>query len=94
MVESNSSKFKNGRDDKTNVDYWGTIRELVTGQIEVAILKNKFDELIKQGRFEDSKVVLKQLREEGKLDHEKGRLTRKRKINSITTEVYVIKLSQ
>ena len=94
VVESNSSKFKNGRDDKTNVDYWGTIRELVTGQIEVAILKNKFDELIKQGRFEDSKVVLKQLREEGKLDHEKGRLTRKRKINSITTEVYVIKLSQ
>ena len=37
---------------------------------------------------------IKQLKEEGKLDHENGRLTRKRKINAITTEVYVIRLSQ
>ncbi|MFR2797458.1 DUF927 domain-containing protein [Romboutsia timonensis] len=94
VIESNSSKFKNGRDDKTNVDYWGTMRELSNGQIEVAILKNKFDEIMKQGRFEDPKVVIKQLKEEGKLDHENGRLTRKRKINAITTEVYVIRLSQ
>ena len=94
VVESNSSKFKNGKDDKANVDYWGTMRELSTGQIEVAILKNKFDEIMKQGRFEDPKVVIKQLKEEGKLDHENGRLTRKRKINAITTEVYVIRLSQ
>ena len=48
--------------------------------------------LPKEGKFEDTNVVLNQLKEEGKLDYEKGRLTRKRKINAIKTQVYVIKL--
>ena len=47
---------------------------------------------MKEGKFEDTNVVLNQLKEEGKLDYEKGRLTRKRKINAIKTQVYVIKL--
>ena len=75
-----------------NVDYWGTRRELANGELEIAILRNRFEEVMKQGRFEDPKVVLEQFRKEGKLDYEKGRLTRKRKINAIETQVYVIKL--
>ena len=47
---------------------------------------------MKEGKFEDKNVVLNQLKEEGKLDYEEGRLSRKRKINAIATPVYVIKL--
>ena len=91
-VETNASKFKCGTESNSNVDYCGTRRELPNGELEIAILKNKFEEIMKQGKFEDTKVVLDQLKKEGKLDYEEGRLTRKRKINAITTPVYVIKL--
>lgn len=94
VIEANASKFKNGKDDKNNIDYWGTIKELPSGELELAILRNRFNELIKEGKFEDPKLVIKQLKQEGKLDHEEGRLTRKRKINAVVTEVYVIKLKQ
>ena len=92
-VETNASKFKCGTESNSNVDYWGSRRELQNGELEIAILKNKFEEIMKQGKFEDTKVVLDQLKKEGKLDYEEGRLTRKRKINAITTPVYVIKLN-
>lgn len=94
QVEANASKFRSGNENNQNVDYWGTRKELSNGEIEIAILRDKFNEIMKRGKFEDPKVVLKQLKEEGKLDYENGRLTRKRKINAITTEVYVIRLKQ
>ena len=85
-IESNASKFKSGKETNTNVDYWGTRK--------VAILTNKFEEIMRKGKFEDTKVVLEQLKKEGKLEYEAGRLTRKRKVNAIQTPVYVIRLSQ
>lgn len=93
-IESNASKFKSGKETNTNVDYWGTRKELPNGELEVAILTNKFEEIMRKGKFEDTKVVLEQLKKEGKLEYEAGRLTRKRKVNSIQTPVYVIRLSQ
>lgn len=91
-IEANASKFKCGKESNTNVDYWGARRELPNGEVEISILKHKFEEIMKQGKFEDTRVVLDQLKKEGKLDYEGGRLTRKRKINAIITPVYVIKL--
>ena len=93
-IESNASKFKSGKETNTNVDYWGTRKELPYGELEVAILTNKFEEIMRKGKFEDTKVVLEQLKKEGKLEYEAGRLTRKRKVNAIQTPVYVIRLSQ
>ena len=93
-IESNASKFKSGKETNTNVDYWGTRKELPNGELEVAILTNKFEEIMRKGKFEDTKVVLEQLKKEGKLEYEEGRLTRKRKVNAIQTPVYVIRLSQ
>ncbi len=93
-IESNASKFKSGKETNTNVDYWGTRKELPNGELEVAILTNKFEEIMRKGKFEDTKVVLEQLKKEGKLEYEAGRLTRKRKINAIQTPVYVIRLNQ
>ena len=93
QVETNASKFRTKTTPgNTNTDYWGTIENLQDGSIEVAILRNKFEDIMKQGNFEDVKVVIKRLKEEHKLDHEAGRDTRKRKINAIQTPVYVIKL--
>lgn len=91
-VEANASKFKCGKDSNPNVDYWGMRKELPNGELELTILSDRFEEIMKQGKFEDKNVVLDQLKKEGKLDYEKGRLTRKRKVNAITTQVYVIKL--
>ena len=93
-IESNASKFKSGKETNTNVDYWGTRKELPNGELEVAILTKKFEEIMRKGKFEDTKVVLEQLKKEGKLEYEAGRLTRKRKVNAIQTPVYVIRLSQ
>ena len=93
-IESNASKFKSGKETNTNVDYWGTRKELPNGELEVAILTNKFEEIMRKGKFEDTKVVLEQIKKEGKLEYEAGRLTRKRKVNAIQTPVYVIRLSQ
>ena len=93
-IESNASKFKSGKETNTNVDYWGTRKEIPNGELEVAILTNKFEEIMRKGKFEDTKVVLEQLKKEGKLEYEAGRLTRKRKVNAIQTPVYVIRLSQ
>lgn len=93
-IESNASKFKSGKETNTNVDYWGTRKELPNGELEVAILTNKFEEIMRKGKFEDTKVVLEQLKKDGKLEYEAGRLTRKRKVNAIQTPVYVIRLSQ
>ena len=93
-IESNASKFKSGKETNTNVDYWGTRKELPNGELEVAILTNKFEEIMRKGKFEDTKVVLEQLKKEGKLEYEAGRLTRKLKVNAIQTPVYVIRLSQ
>ena len=91
-VERNASKFKCGKDGNPNVDYWGSRKELPGGELEITILSDRFEEIMKEGKFEDTNVVLNQLKEEGKLDYEEGRLSRKRKINAIATPVYVIKL--
>lgn len=93
-VEANASKFRRSNEDKQNTDYWGKIKELPTGELEISILRNKFDEIMKKGKFEDPKIVIKELQRDGKLDYEKGRLTRKKKINTVKTEVYVIRLKQ
>lgn len=63
--------------------------------IEIQMNKISFAEMIRQGGYEDKNVVLKELRDNGFLNHEKDRFTRSRK-NSLgySEDVYVIKLSK
>ncbi|MFL8712583.1 DUF927 domain-containing protein [Clostridioides sp. GD02377] len=89
-VEANASKFKCGKEINPNVDYWGSRKELPNGDLEIAVLKQRFEDVMRQGGFEDTVVVLDQLKKEGILDYEEGRLTRKRKINAVSTPVYVV----
>lgn len=94
QIEINASKFRKGRvKGNTNTDYWGTIKYTSDVEIEVSILKNKFKDIMKQGNFEDASIVIKKFKDEGKLDYDKDRDTRKRKINKVETPVYVIRLT-
>lgn len=89
-VEANASKFKCSKDSNSNVDYWGSRKELSNGDLEIAVINHRFTEIMKQGGFEDTTVVLDQFKKEGILDYENGRLTRKRKINALQTPVYTV----
>jgi putative DNA primase/helicase len=71
-------------------EYWGkiTVRE---SNIEVEINPLILEESLKKGGFRSSKVVLKELRDKGYLDHEKDKLYRKRLDNlGKLSKVYVI----
>lgn len=88
------SKFKRKFEtsDNTPMDTLGKLtpkREW----IEVQMNKISFEEMIKQGGYEDKNVVLKELKQNGYLNCESDRFTRSRK-NSLgyTEDVYVIKL--
>ncbi len=51
---------------------------------------------MKEGKFSDSKVILRNWRDKGYLNHEKDRLTRSRKLGKtgIVNNVYVIRFEQ
>lgn len=63
--------------------------------VEVQMDKISFEQMIKQGNYEDKNVVLKELKKNGYLNCEADRLTRSRK-NSMgyTEDVYVIVLQK
>lgn len=88
------SKFKRKfeTDDNVPIDTSG---KLIPKRVWIEVQMNKisFEEMIKQGGYEDKNVVLKELKQNGYLNCEADRFTRSRK-NSLgyTEDVYVIKL--
>ena len=62
---------------------------------EVLFYKTSFDEMIVKGHYEESSIVLKELKAKGYLDCETDRYTRSRKMpNGIKQDVYVLKFDQ
>ncbi|HHD2718501.1 TPA: DUF927 domain-containing protein [Clostridium perfringens] len=88
------SKYKKKFEGKDNASI-DTLGKLIikNDHVEVQMNKISFEEMVKQGGFEDKTVVLKELRDKGFLNHEKDRFTRSRK-NTLgyTEDVYVVKL--
>ncbi len=88
------SKFKRKFETKDNVPI-DILGKLIPKKecIEVQMNKISFEEMIKQGGYEDKNIVLKELKQNGYLNCESDRFTRSRK-NSLgyTEDVYVIKL--
>lgn len=88
------SKFKRKFEINDNVSM-DTLGKLIPKKecIEVQMNKISFEEMIKQGGYEDKNIVLKELKQNGYLNCESDRFTRSRK-NSLgyTEDVYVIKL--
>ncbi len=65
------------------------------GYTEVLFYKTAFDEMLRKGRYEDSSIVLKELKANGFLDCDADRYTRSRKNqNGIRQDVYVLKLDE
>lgn len=89
------SKYKNRFADGTNKpsDILGKILNK-NGQVEVQMNKISFTQMIREGGFEESLVVLKELKKGGYLNCEKDRFTRTRKGDlGYNEEFYVIKLN-
>lgn len=76
-VSSNTTKFSKNKKIDTVRDYIGNIKRK-NGYLEVEVLPSKFKEIVKDGGFEDDKVVLKELKKSGYLECESDRYTRKR----------------
>lgn len=75
-------------------DLWGaTHTDRTTNETEIYILTGEFDRILKEGGFQDSKIVLKLWKERNILNCEKDRYTRKRIIgeHGVPSKVYCIK---
>lgn len=91
-VDKYRNKFSNNA--SSSVDVLGTITE-VNDCVEVQMNKISFEEMLKQGGYEDKNIVLKELKEGGFLNCEKDRYTRTRKNNlGYKTEVIVIRIKR
>lgn len=72
-------------------ELWGKVTE-TRDSVEVAILRHKFDDLLREGGFTDSSVILEAWKKEGLLNHEDGHLTRQRTLQGIRQRMYVVRL--
>ena len=72
---------------------WGYINNK-KDYVEVEINPLKFDEMLKEGGYEDKDVVLKEFKKNGILNCDKDRYTRKRKHESLgKTTMIVMKIN-
>lgn len=76
-VNKHMNKFETDK-NKVRGEIWGYINHKKE-YVEVEINPLKFEELLKEGGYEDKDVVLKEFKESGILDCDKDRYTRKRK---------------
>ena len=91
-VSRYSSRFQFESDGTVPSTFWGKVT-LKKDHVEVAILKEQFEQMVQAGGYEDAGVVLKELKQNGRISHEKDRNTRSRKTPlGITIDMYVIKL--
>lgn len=73
------TKFVGEYFHETGYECWGKITN--NGQFkEVNILKSSLEELLKEGKFEDVSVVLKNWKDKGYLVHESDKLTKRKRI--------------
>ena len=89
-IAINAAAF--GRGGNGNTLNYGTVSSK-SDYTEVVVYKPSFNEMLRKGHYEDSSVVLRELKSSGYLDCDTDRYTRSRKNhNGIRQEVYVLKL--
>lgn len=107
-VINNKHKFETNFSDNRKKHYtnsseyseqprWEIIGKLTKKKeyVELEMTPNKFEVMLKEGGFEDKKVVLKELKKKGILDCDKDRYTRKRLgFGGISTSMIVVKLAR
>lgn len=80
-INKHINKFETDK-NKVRGELWGYINKK-KGYVEVEINPLKFEEMLKEGGYEDKDVVLKEFKKNGILDCDKDRYTRKRKHGSL-----------
>lgn len=91
-VSANVVRFSTTKKINDVKDYVGNVKRKEK-YLEFEILPEKFKEIVKEGGFEDDKVVLKELKKSGYLECEKDRFTRKRETQAgIKIPLIVIKI--
>lgn len=77
---------------------WGIIETMGKGdnqEVKIVIIANIFNRILKENGFQEPKVILKKWKENGWLDHEKDKCTRRRKIGAMEkVTCYVIKVKK
>lgn len=88
-VEKYKNKFETDDNTNSSKDILG---KLISNRdfVEVQMDKISFDNMLKEGGFEDSNVVLKELKSSGFLNCESDRYTRSRKNKFGTTVDYIV----
>lgn len=91
-VTKHINKFETDS-NKVRGEVWGYINNK-KDYVEVEINPIKFDEMLKEGGYEDKDVVLKEFKKNGILNCDKDRYTRKRKHGSLgKTTMIVMKIN-
>lgn len=91
-VNKHINKFETDS-NKVRGEVWGYINNK-KDYVEVEINPLKFDEMLKEGGYEDKDVVLKEFKKNGILNCDKDRYTRKRKHESLgKTTMIVMKIN-
>lgn len=88
-------KYQNGN-FSVNYDVWGnTYTNPDKTEMEIRVIKSEFEKILKEGGLQDPKIILKSWKEKNLLNYEKGRNTRKVKLesNGPVTLVYCIKVN-
>lgn len=94
-VTKNRLKFVTDGTFGGSYECWGKLVEKDGRPYEVYILTNVFESMMREGNFEDVTVILRNWKAKKLLDHENGKLTRKKTIlRGIDNRVYVVRLQQ
>lgn len=87
-VYQNRSKFQSKYFAEKSYECYGKITEK-SDYLEISVLQDVFMKWMEEAEFEDVSVVLKGFRDKDLLDHEQGKLTRRRRIKPGSNETDV-----
>ncbi|MGL5751057.1 MAG: hypothetical protein ACRCXT_11055 [Paraclostridium sp.] len=91
-ITFNKNKFERKGKEMPKGEVLGKLANK-NGYVELAMTEVKFEEMIKEGGYEDKNVVLKELRSKGILSCDKDRYTRMRQNDDgILTKFVVLRL--
>lgn len=94
-VFKNKSKFS--KSDNATIpayEHWGKVVVENNKWKEVYILRDQFKKIMADGEFENKDVILKLWRDNGLLDHEVNKLSKKKRINGTQLAVHVVRIRE
>ena len=92
-VFKNKSKFSISDNESIPLyEHWGKVVVENNKWKEIYILRDQFKQIMSEGGFENKEVILKLWRDNGLLDHEVNKLSKKKTINGTQLAVHVVRV--